>query len=259
MYATVDTYDHFHTLQSNYHISVRSRKERFQDGPFVTLLSFANDKYKNSIARVKRQAEELPFNRVITYNEEELRGMSDFWERHKSFIESNPRGFGYWLWKPYLVHKTLTSMRDGEILVYMDAGASLHSNVGQFNELIRQVSTNSSGIISWVLNFTKEKSWTKYDLIDYLDAETLWNKDVEQLHATFFILKNTESVRSLIHKWYEVGSNYHLIDDSPSKLPNDSTFREHRHDQSIFSILRRQHGTDIKDTQQFLLDTKTRG
>jgi hypothetical protein len=62
-----------------------------------------------------------------------------------------------------------------------------------------------------------------------------------------------------VYKWYEVGTNYHLIDDSPSKLPNDSRFEEHRHDQSIFSILRRQHGSDIMYDQTILIDTKIRG
>jgi hypothetical protein len=258
MYATVDTYDHFHTLTSNYHISVRKRKERFHDGPFVTLMSFANDKYKNGIARIKRQADELPFNRVITYNEKDLSGMPDFWERHHSFIESKSRGYGYWLWKPYLVHKTLSSMKDGEILVYMDAGASLNPNVGKFNDLIKQVSTNKSGIISWELDSLKEKNWTKYDLVEHLDAKSIWDKNMNQLHATFFILRNSESVRNLVYKWYEVGTNYHMIDDSPSKLPNDVRFEEHRHDQSIFSILRRQHGTDVMYNETILRDTKIR-
>lgn len=29
----------------------------------------------------------------------------------------------------------------------------------------------------------------------------------------------------------------HLVDDSPSLLPNAHGFKEHRHDQSIFSLL----------------------
>ena len=28
-----------------------------------------------------------------------------FWENHGKIIENNSRGYGYWLWKPYIVKK----------------------------------------------------------------------------------------------------------------------------------------------------------
>ena len=37
--------------------------------------------------------------------------------------------------------------------------------------------------------------------------------------------------------YYCIATNYHFIDDSPSILKNDNSFSEHRHDQSIFSLL----------------------
>ncbi len=30
-----------------------------------------------------------------------------FWKKHGTFIESNPRGYGYWLWKPFIIKETL--------------------------------------------------------------------------------------------------------------------------------------------------------
>ena len=45
----------------------------------------------------------------------------------------------------------------------------------------------------------------------------------------------------IVDLWYNTGCNYHMIDDSPSKKPNLSCFREHRHDQSIFSLLTKKH------------------
>ena len=35
---------------------------------------------------------------------------------------------------------------------------------------------------------------------------------------------------------------YHLLDDSKSVNPNYPGFNEHRHDQSIFSLLTKKHG-----------------
>jgi hypothetical protein len=38
-----------------------------------------------------------------------------------------------------------------------------------------------------------------------------------------------------------------LIDDSPSKLPNYPSFHENRHDQSLFSVIRKKCGTEMTD------------
>ena len=38
-------------------------------------------------------------------------------------------------------------------------------------------------------------------------------------------------------------SDYSMIDDSPSIENNITNFKVHRHDQSIFSILRKKYGT----------------
>jgi hypothetical protein len=64
-------------------------------------------------------------------------------------------------------------------------------------------------------------------------------KDIQQIMATAFIFKKTPNNIDFFNKWFETSivDNYHLIDDSPSIIKNDKSFKEHRHDQSIFSIL----------------------
>jgi hypothetical protein len=51
--------------------------------------------------------------------------------------------------------------------------------------------------------------------------------------------KNTPNTIDLVKEWQQICSedNYHYIDDSPSVKPNHNIFKEHRHDQSIFSLL----------------------
>jgi hypothetical protein len=43
-------------------------------------------------------------------------------------------------------------------------------------------------------------------------------------------------------EWYKHSCNYHLITDHHSVLPNADGFIEHRHDQSLFSLLMKKHG-----------------
>jgi hypothetical protein len=45
-----------------------------------------------------------------------------------------------------------------------------------------------------------------------------------------------------------------MLDDSVSANPNNETFRENRHDQSIFSVLRKKHGTEISEFDETWFD-----
>ena len=180
----------------------------------ITFLTFGNEKFKNSLSRIQNEARQLPFDNIIGYNETQLKEISEFWDRNGLFVTSNKRGYGYWLWKSFLTWYTLRSMNEGDILVYADAGCTIHPNIDEFNKDIQILKNSKNEIISW---------------------------------STFHIEK----------RWYEIGCNYHMIDDSESYMKNDSTFTEHRHDQSIFSILRHIYGTDIHmKPSEYIEDTR---
>ena len=51
-----------------------------------------------------------------------------------------------------------------------------------------------------------------------------------------------------------VADGYRYSDDSPSVLANHGEFREHRHDQSISSLLRKLRGTEITHYEVQLYD-----
>ena len=50
-----------------------------------------------------------------------------------------------------------------------------------------------------------------------------------------------DKTRQLVNEWYKISSIYHLIDDSESVSKNNPSFRQHRHDQSIFSLLTKKY------------------
>jgi hypothetical protein len=84
------------------------------------------------------------------------------------------------------------------------------------------------------------------DLFEYLELNNNNILNSNQLMATSFILRKCNNTINLVNEWYKVmTSNYNLIDDSPSLLNNDISFIEHRHDQSVFSLLRKKYGTEI--------------
>jgi len=149
-------------------------------------------------------------------------------------------------------------MENNDILVYADAGCSLNKNGNKrLLEYFNIVNNSCLGILSFELD-TIEKSYTKMDIFNELNVYELMN--TKQLNATAFIIKKCERTVNLVKEWYKLCSNYHLISDELSKIPNAPEFKDHRHDQSIFSLLRKKRGTEIlRDETYFYPDWEISG
>jgi len=68
----------------------------------------------------------------------------------------------------------------------------------------------------------------------------------EQHQGCILLINVNSKTRSFINEWYELGCDYHNIDDSPSIAKNSNVFREHRHDQSIYSLLFKKYNYSSK-------------
>ena len=218
-------------------------------------MSFGNKKYYNSLNRIKEEAIKMNiFDDIFIFNENDLLNFNEFnilSDNHK-FILNNKRGYGYWIWKSFLVKKVLEKIENDDIIIYADAGCTLNYNgIKRLHEYINIVKNSQYGILSFELTCL-EKQYTKMDLFNYLNMNNNENLNKYQLVGGIFILKKNENIIKLINEWYITSNIYNLINDSNSILKNDISFIEHRHDQSIFSLLRKKYGTEIiKDETYF--------
>jgi hypothetical protein len=75
------------------------------------------------------------------------------------------------------------------------------------------------------------------DLIEKLDMnkDIYLNRPQRQGGTNLYLVCN--ETRHLVNEWYELGCDYHNIDDSPSVLKNIDGFIDHRHDQSVLSLI----------------------
>ena len=210
----------------------------------TTFLSFGGPtkRYHNNVDRICKEAAAFNiFNNIVGLKDDYLKNDPEFWGLHNNFLKNNSRGYGYWLWKPYIVKKQLELMNDNDILVYADSGCELNVNgLSRLIEYFNAVNTYECGLLSFQMVHL-EKTWTKMDTIAHLNANDL--KSTGQLVGGIFVIRKCAHTTNLVNLWYSTCCNYHLIDDTPSQIPNDPTFCEHRHDQSIWSILRKKHGT----------------
>lgn len=234
---------------------------------FYFLTFGAGVQYAKSLERIKEQAKSMHvFEEIFAYNETDL--PSEFIDAHKDFISANPRGYGYWIWKPYLIHYIIKNKtEDGDVLLYSDCGCTLRPTglARLFNYFIHAINSKN-GVVGFELSYP-EKKHTKMDTISYMNAMHL--SDSNQIMATDIILCKKSGTEDLIKKWYDtcISDNYHYVDDSQSIINNSYIFVEHRHDQSIFSITMKLNGgstllgeeTEINSPDQPIWNSRIRG
>jgi hypothetical protein len=177
------------------------------------------------------------FDEVVGYGPAML--SKQFVTRYGEHLK-HPRGLGFWVWKPQVLLQAFEKLGQGDIVVYADAGCTVLPQSGPvLKSLLLEVSESSAGMMA-TLNPVPfiTRQWTKADLLAHFG----WQRDERVLDSRLIeagrlALVRSEENTSMIEQWLDIAADLHLIDDSPSIVPNASGFIEHRHDQSIFSLL----------------------
>lgn len=201
---------------------------------FITFGSHAN--YVDAANRLVTQAKELQiFNKTTAYTVTDLQADTAFWAKHGQFVMQNPRGFGFWIWKSYLIKKNMDQMKDGDIIIYSDCGCEI--DVKERDYMIECIDRVKIDKHLGTDTHQPEKLWNKMDLILKFDALSDAYLESRQRQATVVMFLVCPEMRKFVKEWYEICCDYHLVDNSPSVARNLSCFREHRHDQAIYSLL----------------------
>lgn len=151
----------------------------------------------------------------------------DFMWQNREIL-SQKRGSGYWLWKSYFIDKKLNSMKDGDYLVYADAGVEIVNS-------IRHITDRMEGDIFLFGNQYQHVHWCKADVFIPILSNQYYNYQGKQCQASVIIIRNSQFARQFVNLWLHWCMQPGMIDDSPSKLPNNQEFQEHRHDQAILT------------------------
>lgn len=191
------------------------------------LISYANEAYKKAQNLLSKTARKAGFTELIEYNPEDVD--ENFRKEHED-IFSVKRGNGLWLWKPYLILKTLESANDGDIVLYCDSGACFFRSASPLLNIADENDVWISILPLVERQFTKKCVFEKMGLMG--SAYT----DTPQVSGTFMAFKKTEFTVSFVKEWLKYCCDYELL--SPAKDTEESDdFYSHREDQSILSLL----------------------
>jgi hypothetical protein len=197
-------------------------------GVKVHLLSFASSRV-GSLHRLRRETEGMGCFASITLLSSSDLG-ADYWSVCGDFVRTHSgRGYGFWSWKLYIIHRHLSTLPEGDVLLYVDAGFSL--NVEGLSRLNYYVSRTISHASGWFVFETNHSigAYTKRSLLRAhgADNETMRAQPMI-LSGCQFIVVRPDNV-ALAKQWYEAMQIRGLIDDSPapygflSKSPADSS------------------------------------
>jgi hypothetical protein len=163
----------------------------------------------------------------------------------------NTRGYGYWIWKYFLISELFKKINDDEVILYVDAGCTINENgTKKLKDYYDKVVEN--GMLAFQMPHLIEKHYTKMDTYKKIIGRDMSHYETGQVHAsTFFIKKNQKNMEFIENiKSICVQDNYHYVDDSKSIENNNKSFIENRHDQSIFSLM-------CKKYKSYLIDDET--
>ena len=214
-------------------IPIKKKKDK-------VLITFGTDNlFENQRIKFKQQATDINFfDSIIIENEHTIKPLIKDYE---DFIKNNQRGYGYWLWKPIIIKRQLENMFDDDILFYLDCGSSIiNNNIEKLDNYINIL--EDYDIIVFDNHDHKTIKFIKMNVINEFNIE---DDVLEQyiIEGGCIILKNTKKTKEFIDEWIKnmIKDNYKLINDDLLNLPQNEDFIEHRHDQSILTILARQY------------------
>jgi len=223
----------------------------------ITLCSFSSDSHLQACAKFRDLAKD--FYDVMTFTEEDIR---DFYNSDavKPIVYRNDgslgQGFGYYVFKPYIILQTLKRVPIGAIVLYSDCDMEKYkdyqnvlSNVHVENVFRAVKFQNIYVQHSSFLN----GSYCKRDVLISMNCDTPTFRKSPQLQANLIALRNTPETQSIINEWLswcthidnlvcgeddlEMRKKYPEKNVSKYGHLEHETFAAHRHDQAILTCL----------------------
>lgn len=169
-------------------------------------------------------------DRALIYPQDALR-RTQFYKDNQSLLDQ-PRGAGYFAWKPFIISEEMEGACDGDILIYLDAGVETINNL---NYIIDRMDQD----IFLFGNMWEHAHWCKRDIIDAIMPGAPWEIFGKQVQASAIFFRVNDQTRAFVKEWLDwcLFEDGRLIDDSPSRGINHEEFQENRYDQAILSTM----------------------
>ena len=200
----------------------------------LKIISFgSNDEYINLAEKTVQSVKNL-------YCESETKVFKpkDLPDEINNYAKAYSRGYGYWIWKPYIIKEALSKISKNDILLYLDGRSGLRKTGKPIRWLDNFILESRFDIACWQM-IHKEMAWTNGDIISSFNLDL--NSELiktGQFAATFHAWRKNIRSKDFLNEWLNfLLNNREICRDEVSQNLNHKKFIGNRHDQSVFSLL----------------------
>lgn len=202
------------------------------------LISFAaGPKWYRSQALLNESAKKYKLSGCISYTDQ---GRN--WEFVKKYkhIFKETRGYGFWQWKPLILLDAMSKLQDGDIVFYSDSGSCIVNSLDYIFDICNEkeivLFDNRDG--NYERTTHKNINWTKRDCFILMNCDEEKYHNASQVDGSYQFYKKTKNVIEFLNVYKTYCSNENIISDLPNiTKENYPQFIDHRHDQSILSLM----------------------
>lgn len=197
-------------------------------------ITFATSQYEGSAAALRHSALTTGgFDEFRTFGVKDIQWLMD---THTEHFE-NSRGFGFWVWKPFLIQSVLRQVPANDVVVYMDSTMIFERSIKPYaNSVVNGKPILVCRLGNWSSNDYRNKMWTKKSVFNAMGAGFVSGDEI-QLNAAFQVYRNCPESRAFVDIYLQYALQLDIINDTGK----DSSVNDTRHDQSILSIMVSEH------------------
>lgn len=217
----------------------------------IRFCTFGDEKYAKSCKRICNEAKSLSFIDTATAYTPDMISSRITEVPSLNSLFKHKIGYGYWIWKADIMLSEFQQMKDGDILIYLDAGCIINIFAStawkHYFDLLSNQTAETATAVPWIvfqMGF-KEWQWTKASTFEIFQkkfadvSEETWSqiKQSGQCAGGMHILKKTPRTTNILFEFLEIVQHNPMIIQTDPHEPQDPQFKQHRHDQSIWSLL----------------------
>ena len=166
-----------------------------------------------------------------------------------------PRIAGCGIWRPKIILDKLKTIKDGDFLLYLDAGCTINSHAKKrFNEYLKLFENNDLGIMTVQMtgnkfgSLCKENQYTRKEIFEYfkIDPNSEIGNSAQCLSGILLMQKN-KHLMNIMNLWLKAVYDNPMMFTDLNLCKQHDNFIANRHEQSVLSILTKIHNSIVID------------
>lgn len=201
----------------------------------IHLCVYSNKKYEIPRKALIHLAESSGiFESILEYDREWLEKNQFYLDNNQILGDSESKGDGWCLWKPFVMIESMGKIPAGDVLLYMDSSDTFFGDFGNFLH-----SYFKENDILLTQGGNKNFQFTRRDTFFYMgcDSPEYWNSI--QVEAGIIGMKKCKKSMDFLEEYLEYCRDHRIIMGGKNhcELENLPGYIDHRYDQSVLSIL----------------------